>query len=133
MALRSSGWCLLFALVAGLSAAPAGAAALDAKLTIAQCNPVPAVNWLIAEPAGRTPQEFLALLDSDPAFRALFAGLAIRAGPPPTLIVAFPELYRLYNNSKGGDPNHRYTVDTDVVATMVASGWLLEGVVWCAN
>jgi hypothetical protein len=30
-------------------------------------------------------------------------------------------------------PNHRYTIDTDVVATVVASGWLLEGVVWCAN
>jgi hypothetical protein len=282
MALRSTGWCLSFALVAGLGAAPAGAVTLDSKSAVAQCNPVPAVNWLIAEPVGRTPQEFLAQLDIDPAFRALFAGLAIRVGPPPTLIIAFPELedpsaviirlptgqlqsvrwaideiacplapdrlamvveyyntrldhyfqtadqgeqaaidrgdvgdwmrtgegfvamlpscaarayasglagvyrffgvpgvgpnshfftasplecgvveadypgwafegtafwvrpasgetcaspgkpvYRLYNNSRGGEPNHRYTVDTGVVATMVARGWLLEGVVWC--
>jgi hypothetical protein len=224
MALRSSGWFLSFALVAGLGAMPAGAATLDSKSAVAPCNPVPAVNWLIAEPVGRTPQESLAQLDSDPAFRALFAGLAIRAEPPPTLIVEGEQaaidrgdvgdwmrtgegfvamlpscaarayasglagvyrffgvpgvgpnshfftasplecgvveanypgwafegtafwvrpasgetcappgkpVYRLYNNSRGGEPNHRYTVDTGVVATMVASGWLLEGIVWC--
>jgi uncharacterized protein DUF5648 len=282
---RFSRQVFLLALLAALGTTAAYAAASDPQSTPAQCNPVPAVNWLIAEPVGRTPQEFLALLESDPTFRALFSGVAIRAGPPPTLIIAFPELedptavivrlppgqlqsvrwpigeivcplapdrlapvveyyntrldhyfqtadpgeqaaidqgdvgadwvrtgesflatlpscaarayssglagvyrffgvpgigpnshfftasplecaiveakypgwafegtafwvspaagdtcappskpvYRLYNNGKGGEPNHRYTIDLDVVATMIASGWVLEGAAWCAD
>ena len=276
----------VFALAAGCGAWLTFAThAAVAQPAAAICNPVPAVNWLIAEPVGRTPQEFLAQLDSDPAFRALFRDLVIRAGPPPTLIISFPELenpfaviqqlpqgqlqsvrwpidevvcplapdrlapvveyyntrldhyfqtadageqaaidrgdvgadwvrtgksfvallpscparayssgregvyrffgvpgigpnshfftaslleckfidlnypgwafegtafwvnpaygdactpptkpvYRLYNNGKGGTPNHRYTVDPDVVATMTAAGWVLEEVAWCAD
>jgi hypothetical protein len=36
-------------------------------------------------------------------------------------------LYRLYNNSQGGAPNHRYTTDPTVVDQMIASGWIPEG------
>lgn len=36
-------------------------------------------------------------------------------------------LYRLYNNGRGGAPNHRYTLDTGVRAIMVAFGWIPEG------
>jgi hypothetical protein len=36
-------------------------------------------------------------------------------------------LYRLYNNSTGGAPNHRYTTQTDVRTQMIAQGWIPEG------
>ncbi len=36
-------------------------------------------------------------------------------------------LYRLYNDGKSGAPNHRYTIHTSVRATMIAAGWLPEG------
>lgn len=36
-------------------------------------------------------------------------------------------LYRLYNAGRGGAPNHRYTLDSDVRALMVAFGWVPEG------
>ncbi len=36
-------------------------------------------------------------------------------------------LYRLYNNSQGGIPNHRYVVDTPDVQSMVGKGWVVEG------
>ena len=36
-------------------------------------------------------------------------------------------LYRAYNNAMGGAPNHRYTVDEDVLDEMVALGWTAEG------
>lgn len=36
-------------------------------------------------------------------------------------------LYRLYNNGQGGAPNHRYTTRVDVRATMIANGWIPEG------
>jgi hypothetical protein len=36
-------------------------------------------------------------------------------------------LYRLFNNGKGGAPNHRYTTDLMVRAEMVAQGWIPEG------
>jgi len=40
-------------------------------------------------------------------------------------------LYRAYNNGKGGDPNHRYATDHAVIDTMVAQGWVEEGVAIC--
>ena len=36
-------------------------------------------------------------------------------------------LYRLYNNSSNGVPNHRYTTSTALRAQMVAQGWVPEG------
>ncbi len=36
-------------------------------------------------------------------------------------------VYRLYNQGQGGAPNHRYTIDLDVRAQMIAKGWLPEG------
>ena len=36
-------------------------------------------------------------------------------------------LYRLYNNSAGGAPNHRYTTSADVLDAMLAAGWIFEG------
>ena len=36
-------------------------------------------------------------------------------------------LYRLYNDGHGGAPNHRYTLDPNVRAIMVAFGWTPEG------
>jgi hypothetical protein len=36
-------------------------------------------------------------------------------------------LYRLYNNGKGGAPNHRYTTSVAVRAEMIAQGWIAEG------
>ena len=41
-------------------------------------------------------------------------------------------VYRLYNNSMGGDPNHRYTARWPVISDMQSEGWLLEGLVFCA-
>jgi len=37
-------------------------------------------------------------------------------------------VYRLYNNGKGGAPNHRYTTDAAVRAQMIVQGWVPEGV-----
>ena len=36
-------------------------------------------------------------------------------------------LYRLYNNGKGGAPNHRYTIDAFAYSQMVVDGWIPEG------
>jgi hypothetical protein len=36
-------------------------------------------------------------------------------------------VYRLYNNGRGGAPNHRYTTDVTVRAQMIAQGWVPEG------
>jgi hypothetical protein len=36
-------------------------------------------------------------------------------------------VYRLYNNGQGGAPNHRYTTDLTVRASMLLQGWVPEG------
>jgi hypothetical protein len=36
-------------------------------------------------------------------------------------------IYRMYNNGQGGAPNHRFTTDANVRATMLAAGWIPEG------
>jgi len=36
-------------------------------------------------------------------------------------------IYRMYNNGMGGAPNHRFTTDASVRATMLAAGWIPEG------
>ena len=40
-------------------------------------------------------------------------------------------LYRAYNAGKGGAPNHRYSTNRAVIATMVAQGWIDEGLAMC--
>ena len=47
--------------------------------------------------------------------------------PPSTRPV-----FRLYNNSMGGDPNHRYVTSWPTIDAMQTAGWLLEGLVFCA-
>ena len=46
-------------------------------------------------------------------------------------------VYRMYNDGQGGAPNHRYTTDLKVRASMLAQGWIAEGygsngVIMCA-
>ena len=36
-------------------------------------------------------------------------------------------LYRAYNNSMGGVPNHRFLTDPGEMAIMIALGWIQEG------
>ncbi len=36
-------------------------------------------------------------------------------------------LFRLYNNGMGGAPNHRYTTDQNIRASMISAGWIPEG------
>ena len=36
-------------------------------------------------------------------------------------------LYRLYNNSQGGAPDHRYTTDAVVRESTLSQGWIAEG------
>ena len=42
-------------------------------------------------------------------------------------------VHRLYNRGfeRGGVPNHRYTIDTQVYESMQASGWVGEGIAFC--
>ncbi len=42
-------------------------------------------------------------------------------------------VYRLYNNGQSGAPNHRYTTSSTIREQMVAQGWILEGVAFCAD
>jgi hypothetical protein len=37
-------------------------------------------------------------------------------------------LYRLYNDGRGGAPNHRYTPSPFIQQAMLAKGWKPEGV-----
>ena len=39
---------------------------------------------------------------------------------------------RLYNNGMGGQANHRYTTSRSATSAMQASGWIVEGPVFCA-
>lgn len=43
-------------------------------------------------------------------------------------------VYRLYDNAatRGGDPNHRFTMDPAVITEKQGKGWSLEGVAFCA-
>jgi len=49
------------------------------------------------------------------------------ASPTGTCPSGTIPLYRLYNNGQGGSPNHRYTIDLALRATMIAAGWIPEG------
>jgi exodeoxyribonuclease-5 len=47
------------------------------------------------------------------------------------VLVGMNKTRRLYNNR--ADPNHRYVVDLSLAPAMVAQGWILEGVAFCAK
>jgi protocatechuate 3,4-dioxygenase beta subunit len=70
-----------------------------------------------------------------------YEGVGFRAGPasnevcPQSLVAPAYSLpvYRLYNKGfPAKDSNHRYATSTAVVQDMVAKGWALEGVAFCA-
>jgi serine protease len=42
-------------------------------------------------------------------------------------------VYRLYNDGRGGAPNHAYTPDAARRDRLMAAGWLAEGAAWCAR
>ena len=52
------------------------------------------------------------------------AGLPSLAGRCPS---GMTPVYRLYSNGRAGAPNHRYTIDPQVRASMLAQGWVAEG------
>lgn len=60
------------------------------------------------------------------------AGLINSTGCAVPKVYKVP-VYRLYNNgvALGIDPNHRYAKRQEVIAEMVARGWVLEGPVFC--
>ncbi len=63
-----------------------------------------------------------------------FEGIAFGADPPlagDCPVERIPVL-RLYNNGKGGQASHRYTTSRSDARALVASGWLVEGPVFCA-
>lgn len=63
-----------------------------------------------------------------------FEGIAFAADPP--LAADCPAeripVLRLYNNGMGGQASHRYTTSRSDARALVASGWLVEGPVFCA-
>ncbi|MFO1396875.1 MAG: hypothetical protein U1F48_07400 [Burkholderiales bacterium] len=64
-----------------------------------------------------------------------FEGIAFAADPP--LAADCPAeripVLRLYNNGMGGQANHRYTTSRSDARALVASGWIVEGPVFCAQ
>ncbi len=60
------------------------------------------------------------------------AGLVSATGCAVPQVYKVP-IYRLYNDgvARGIDPNHRYAKRQEVIAEMVAKGWVLEGPVFC--
>lgn len=40
-------------------------------------------------------------------------------------------VYRLYNNGRGGAPNHAYTADTTKRDLLLSVGFVAEGIAWC--
>ena len=60
-------------------------------------------------------------LEDDTLFNAM---LPNGAGGCPA---GFLPLYRLYNNGKGGAPNHRFVISLGEQRNMVSQGWIAEG------
>ncbi len=60
-------------------------------------------------------------LEDDRLFNAM---LPDAAGACPA---GFLPLYRLYNNGKGGAPNHRFVISLGEQRYMVNQGWIAEG------
>ncbi len=47
--------------------------------------------------------------------------------PVPLCPTGMTALYRVYNNSIDGVPNHRFFTELAVLNFMVAAGWIQEG------
>jgi len=62
-----------------------------------------------------------------------FEGLAFRAVEPLSggCATEHATVTRLYNNGKGGQPNHRFLTDPSAIDATVAKGWSVEGPVFC--
>jgi dienelactone hydrolase len=62
-----------------------------------------------------------------------YEGLAFQAEPPGvgTCPGDRAVVTRIYNRSKGGQANHRYTTSHEVAGNMVGEGWFVEGPVFC--
>jgi hypothetical protein len=73
-----------------------------------------------------------------PDWKLESADLFAMATPSPdgSCPAATRPVYRLFNNGLGGAPDHRFTVDPAIRATMIARGWIPEGygigVAFCA-
>ena len=63
----------------------------------------------------------------------VFEGVSFWASEPVdgACGINMQSLHRAYNNGKGGSPNHRYATDQATIDTMVAQGWIDEGVAIC--
>ena len=53
--------------------------------------------------------------------------IGLPVGTGESCATGFLPVYRLYNNSEGGVPNHRYTTNLIVREQMIARGWAPEG------
>jgi len=64
----------------------------------------------------------------------IFEGFVFRSeGPDANGMCAANRVpvIRMYNNSKGGEPNHRYLTSHSEAAVMLSQGWMVEGTVFC--
>jgi len=65
----------------------------------------------------------------------MFEGIAFRADIPDAggeCPADRVPVYRMYNNGKGGEANHRYLTSHSEIAAMLLEGWIIEGTVFCA-
>ena len=65
----------------------------------------------------------------------IFEGVAFHAPVPDAsgeCVAGTAPVYRLYNDGRGGAPNHEYTPDVAKRDRLIQGGWLGEGTVWCA-
>jgi len=73
-----------------------------------------------------------ALVRSNPHWT--FEGVAFYAQLPDTQGVCAAGtnvVHRLYNDGRGGSPNHAYTPDASKRDLLIANGWISEGVAFC--
>jgi hypothetical protein len=75
-------------------------------------------------PRGLGCEETLALANWQFEGEVFFVALPSGAGVCPAQTVP---VFRLYNNGKGGAPNHRFTTDTATRQAMIDQGWIPEG------
>jgi hypothetical protein len=59
-------------------------------------------------------------------FEAVVFGMVL-PNADATCTAGTKPLYRVYNNGMGGAPNHRYTTEPDIFASMQSQGWTPEG------
>lgn len=74
-----------------------------------------------------------ATVTADPAW--IFESYAFRAEIPANedCPADRTRVLRVFNDFKGGSLNHRYTTSASEAASLAASGWIVEGAVFCAR